>query len=241
MAMTEKTNQAAPEAAGNAARRVPASDARTARPERVDRYDPGEIEPRWRRAWEEAGLYRTDLEDTSRPKFYMLTMYPYPSGDLHVGHWYAMTPPDAIARFRRMNGDNAFLPMGFDAFGLPAENAAIERGIHPYTWTLANIEKMRGQLRQMGASFDWAKEIVTCEPEYYRWNQWFFLKLYERGLAYRAMAAFSAGSPNASNPIGKSVFEPRMRWKRAIASGGVIAYQCPTCRSPDGYGYIVSM
>jgi len=189
MAMTEKTNQAAPEAAGNAARRVPASDARTARPERVDRYDPGEIEPRWRRAWDEAGLYRTDLEDTSRPKFYMLTMYPYPSGDLHVGHWYAMTPPDAIARFRRMNGDNAFLPMGFDAFGLPAENAAIERGIHPYTWTLANIEKMRGQLRQMGASFDWSKEIVTCEPEYYRWNQWFFLKFYERGLAYRAMAA----------------------------------------------------
>ena len=178
MATTEETNAAA---------RAPAEAGAIGRP-LVDRYDPTELEPRWRRAWDEAGVYRTDLADTSRPKFYMLTMYPYPSGDLHVGHWYAMTPPDAMARFQRMRGHNTFFPMGFDAFGLPAENAAIERGIHPYRWTLGNIEKMRSQLRQMGASFDWSKEIVTCEPEYYRWNQWFFLKFLERGLAYRAFA-----------------------------------------------------
>jgi leucyl-tRNA synthetase len=185
MAMTEETKQAAPEGEDKAA---PESAAAAER-DRIDRYDPAEIEPRWRRTWAEAGLYTTDLADTSLPKFYMLTMYPYPSGDLHVGHWYAMTPPDALARYHRMQGTNTFFPMGFDAFGLPAENAAIDRGIHPYEWTLANIERMRGQMRQMGTMFDWSKEIVTCEPEFYRWNQWFFLKFFERGLAYKAMAA----------------------------------------------------
>jgi leucyl-tRNA synthetase len=185
MAMTEETKQAAPDAGGAAA----AERADGAGRDRVDRYDPSEIEPRWQRAWAEAGLYTVDLADTSLSKFYMLTMYPYPSGDLHVGHWYAMTPPDALARYHRMQGTNTFFPMGFDAFGLPAENAAIDRGIHPYDWTLANIERMRGQMRQMGTMFDWTKEIVTCEPEFYRWNQWFFLKFLERGLAYKAMAA----------------------------------------------------
>jgi leucyl-tRNA synthetase len=184
MAMTEETSKAAPEPSDEAARaHAPATGGG------VDRYDPSEFEPRWREAWAEARLYETDLADTSRPKFYMLTMYPYPSGDLHVGHWYAMTPPDAIARFQRMRGSNTLFPMGFDAFGLPAENAAIERGIHPYTWTMGNIETMRSQMRQMGTMFDWSKEIVTCEPEFYRWNQWFFLKFLERGLAYKALAA----------------------------------------------------
>ena len=115
-------------------------------------------------------------------------MYPYPSGDLHIGHWYAMAPADSHARFRRMQGYNVLHPMGFDAFGLPAENAAISRGIHPYEWTMSNIENMRGQLRSMGAIYDWSKEIICALPEYYRWNQWFFLKLYEKGLAYRAHA-----------------------------------------------------
>ncbi len=156
---------------------------------RIERYDPAEIEPRWQARWAELGLYRTDLADTSRPKYYLLTMYPYPSGDLHIGHWYIKTPTDALARFRRMHGYNVFFPIGFDAFGLPAENAAIRSGIHPAEWTMRNIETMRRQLRSMGATFDWDHEVVTCDPAYYRWNQWFFLRFYEAGLAYRAMAA----------------------------------------------------
>ncbi|HXG40357.1 MAG TPA: leucine--tRNA ligase [Candidatus Limnocylindrales bacterium] len=155
---------------------------------RIDRYDPATIEPRWQARWDELGLHRTDLRDTSRRKFYLLTMYPYPSGDIHIGHWSVKAPTDALARFRRMNGDNVFFPIGFDAFGLPAENAAISRGIHPRDWTMANIANMRRQLRTMGATFDWSAEVVTCEPEYYRWNQWLFLRFLEAGLAYRALA-----------------------------------------------------
>jgi leucyl-tRNA synthetase len=158
-----------------------------ARP-RVDHYDPAAIEPHWQARWAELGLHRTDLHDTARPRYYLLTMYPYPSGDLHIGHWYIKTPTDAIARFRRMHGLNVFFPIGFDAFGLPAENAAIRRGIHPREWTMANIENMRRQLRSMGATFDWDAEVVTCDPAYYRWNQWIFLRFLEAGLAYRAMA-----------------------------------------------------
>ncbi len=153
---------------------------------RIDRYDPAEIEPRWQQRWEELGLHRTDLTDTARPRYYLLTMYPYPSGDLHIGHWYIVTPTDAIARHRRMNGDNVFLPIGFDAFGLPAENAAIKNRIHPAEWTMRNIGIMRRQFRTMGATFDWEHEVVTCDPAYYRWNQWIFVKLLEAGLAYRA-------------------------------------------------------
>ncbi len=150
-------------------------------------YDPGAIEHRWQKRWAESSLYKTD-EDPRKPKHYALTMLPYPSGDLHVGHWYAMTPSDTRARFMRMRGYRVFFPIGFDAFGLPAENAAINRGIHPYKWTMSNIENMRRQLHQMGTMFDFDSEIVTCDPEYYRWNQWFFLKFLEKGLAYRKEA-----------------------------------------------------
>src|ERR1035437_452884 len=122
----------------------------------------------------------------SRPRFYLLTMYPYPSGDIHIGHWYTMTPTDALARFHHMRGENVFLPIGFDAFGLPAENAAIKNNIHPRTWTMSNVDNMRRQLRLMGATFDWKSEVVTCDPNYYRWNQWMFLRFLEAGLAYRA-------------------------------------------------------
>ena len=152
---------------------------------RVERYDPATIEPRWQKTWDELGLYRTDLGDDSRPKFYLLTMYPYPSGDIHIGHWYIKTPTDAIARFHRMHGENVFLPIGFDAFGLPAENAAIRNGINPRDWTMSNIDNMRRQLRMMGATFDWDAEVVTADPAYYRWNQWFFLQFLKAGLAYR--------------------------------------------------------
>lgn len=151
------------------------------------RFDPVEIDRKWQERWAEDDLYRVP-EDADRPKWYDLTMYPYPSGDLHIGHWYAMAPSDCHARFRRMQGYNVLHPIGFDAFGLPAENAAISRGIHPYTWTMSNIENMRGQLRSIGAIYDWNRELICCLPEYYRWNQWFFLKFYEQGLAYRANA-----------------------------------------------------
>jgi leucyl-tRNA synthetase len=149
-----------------------------------DKYSPQEIEPKWQAEWEKAGLYRT-VEDPDKTKWYALTMLPYPSGDLHTGHWYAMTPSDAGARYRRMQGYNVFFPIGFDAFGLPAENAAIKNNIHPKIWTYKNIERMRQQLRQMGAMWAWDREAVTCDPEYYKWNQWFFLKMYDMGLAYR--------------------------------------------------------
>jgi leucyl-tRNA synthetase len=161
------------------------------RPERtrIERYEPSSIEPRWQQRWQELGLHRTDLHDASRRRYYLLTMYPYPSGDLHIGHWYIVTPTDAIARFHRMHGENVFLPIGFDAFGLPAENAAIRNRINPRDWTMRNIDNMRRQFRTMGATFDWDSEVVTCEPDYYRWNQWFFLQLLKAGLAYRQKSA----------------------------------------------------
>ncbi len=155
----------------------------------LERYDPGAIEPRWQARWAELGMHDTDLHDTSKPKYYLLTMYPYPSGDLHIGHWYIVTPSDALARFRRMHGFNVFFPIGFDAFGLPAENAAIKGGGHPFTWTMQNIENMRRQFRSMGATFAWKNEVVTADPSYYRWNQWLFLRFLDAGLAYRAMSA----------------------------------------------------
>ncbi|MDE2838310.1 MAG: leucine--tRNA ligase [Chloroflexota bacterium] len=151
------------------------------------RYDPREIDRKWQQRWADDNLYHVN-DDDPRPRWYALTMYPYPSGDLHIGHWYAMAPSDAHARFMRMRGYNVLHPMGFDSFGLPAENAAINRGIHPAKWTMENIERMRSQLRSMGAVYDWDREIVTSQPEYYAWNQWFFLKMYESGLAYRASA-----------------------------------------------------
>lgn len=154
---------------------------------REDRYNPSEIEQKWQQRWAETELYRIKMNDTAN-KYYMLTMYPYPSGNLHTGHWYAMAPSDAIARFYRMQGKNVFFPMGFDAFGLPAENAAIKHNIHPAKWTYENVAHMTEQLKRMGASFDWSHMIITCNPDYYKWNQWFFLKFYEMGLAYKQFA-----------------------------------------------------
>ena len=156
--------------------------------ERTERFDPTTYEQGWRDRWETEGLYRTP-DDDPREKFYLLTMYPYPSGDLHIGHWFAETGADVVARMRRMQGYNVMLPMGFDSFGLPAENAAIDRGIHPAIWTERNIERMRTQFRSMGCMFDWEREVVTSEPAYYRWTQWLFLQLFKAGLAYKQKAA----------------------------------------------------
>jgi leucyl-tRNA synthetase len=158
-----------------------------ARRGRAERYDPTSFEEKWRQRWAADGLY-TAKDDDPRPKRYHLTMYPYPSGDLHVGHWYAATGPDIVARMHRMRGANVMFPMGFDSFGLPAENAAIARNIHPATWTNTNIERMRVQFRTMGAMFDWSREVVVSDPSYYRWTQWIFLEFLKAGLAYRAMA-----------------------------------------------------
>ncbi len=153
----------------------------------ADRYDPHAIEPKWQSHWEADGLYRARI-DTTRKKWYALTMLPYPSGNLHIGHWYPMTPSDARARYLRMRGYNVLFPMGFDAFGLPAENAAIKDGIHPMIRTYDNINRMRQQLKSMGTMFDWDREIISSDPEYYRWTQWFFIKLFEHGLAYKKLS-----------------------------------------------------
>ena len=156
-------------------------------PEIIDRYDPTTIEKKWQDQWDKDGLYHADI-DNSKEKFYALTMLPYPSGNLHIGHWYAMTPSDARARYKRMKGFNVMFPMGFDAFGLPAENAAIKRNIHPKEWTYGNIAHMREQLRSMGNMFDWRREAVSCDPEYYRWTQWYFAQLLKNDMAYRKMS-----------------------------------------------------
>lgn len=149
------------------------------------RYDPATIEPHWRARWREAAIYRAD-DASDKPKWYSLTMFPYPSGLLHIGHWYAFSIPDVFARLQRMRGYNVLYPMGFDAFGLPAENAAIRHNIHPASWTMNNIKDMTRQFEEMGNGIDWDRQIATCDPDYYRWQQWLFLKVYERGLAYKA-------------------------------------------------------
>ena len=147
--------------------------------------DYNRIEEKWQKKWEETGLYKFD-ERSKKKKFYVLEMFSYPSGaKLHVGHWYNYGLTDSYARFKRMQGYNVFHPMGFDAFGLPAENYAIKTGIHPMDSTIANIETMEHQLKRMGATFDWNTEVKTCMPDYYRWTQWGFLQLYKHGLAYR--------------------------------------------------------
>jgi leucyl-tRNA synthetase len=151
----------------------------------ADRYDPQQVEPKWAAAWEEQALYRADESDQDRPRFYALDMFPYPSGDLHMGHLEAFSGGDVIARLKRMQGHNVLHPIGWDAFGLPAENAAIRRGVHPKTWTYRNIETQRATFRRLGTSFDWSRAFNTCDPDYYRWTQWLFLRFYERGLAYR--------------------------------------------------------
>lgn len=151
-------------------------------------YDHQNRDAVWQKTWEEARLFETNLDETTKEKHYLLVEFPYPSGDLHTGHWHAFAVPDIYARFLRMQGKEVLFPIGFDAFGLPAENAAIKHGVDPKEWTYKNMDRMRLQLRAMGNSFDWSKEVVTAEPNYYGWTQWLFTKLFEHGLAYRKAA-----------------------------------------------------
>ena len=157
----------------------------TTRNDRDDRYDPHAIEQKWSERWSsDPSLYAAEPH-TTKPKYYVLEMLPYPSGALHMGHVRNYAIGDALARYMWMNGYNVLHPMGWDSFGLPAENAAIKNNTPPREWTLHNIAAMKTQMKRLGFAYDWSREVTTCFPEYYRWNQWFFLKLYEKGLAYR--------------------------------------------------------
>ncbi|RMG61430.1 MAG: leucine--tRNA ligase [Deltaproteobacteria bacterium] len=151
------------------------------------KYNPWQIEEKWQRKWEEDGVFRV-TEDRTKPKYYCLEMFPYPSGRIHMGHVRNYTIGDVISRYKMMRGYNVLHPMGWDAFGLPAENAAIQQGEHPARWTYSNIEYMRKQLKRMGFSYDWTREIATCAPEYYKWEQKFFIEMFRKGLAYRKKA-----------------------------------------------------
>lgn len=151
---------------------------------KMDKYEPSKIEKKWQKEWTESNLYGSDL---SKPKkYYVLAEFPYPSGDLHMGHWFTFCGADIYARFKRMLGYTVFFPNGFDAFGLPAENAAIKRNIHPKDWTMENIKRMKEQFATMGGSFSYDHQVITCLPEYYRWNQWIFIEMFKKGLAYRS-------------------------------------------------------
>jgi len=181
----------------------------------MDSYRPQKIEKKWQKIWEEKQLYKTPEQARGKDNFYHLVMFPYPSGDLHVGHWHNFVGGDVYARFKRMQGKNVLSPVGFDAFGLPAENAAIKRGIHPKTWTQRNIGKMREQLRSIGGVYDWQREIITSDPQYYRWTQWIFLQFYKAGLAYKAKVPCNFC----------------LSCKTVLANEQVIDGQCERCQS----------
>ena len=179
-----------------------------------NRYDFSTIEPFWQEEWEKSGLYQID-ESLDKPKYYALEMFPYPSGNLHMGHVRNYSIGDVLARFKRMNGYNVLHPMGWDSFGLPAENAAIKHGVHPDAWTRDNMSNMQGQLKSLGISYDWRREVATCLPDYYKWTQWLFLQFFKNGLAYKKQAAVN-WCPSCAT---------------VLANEQVIEEQCERCES----------
>jgi leucyl-tRNA synthetase len=175
------------------------------------KYNPSEIEEKWQKRWEEKQVFRV-TEDPNKKKYYLLEMFPYPSGRIHIGHVRNYTIGDVVARYKRMKGFNVLHPMGWDAFGMPAENAAIEHGIHPSTWTHENIDNMKRQLKRMGFSYDWDREIATCEPEYYRWEQLFFLWMVEKGLAYKKSSTVN-WCPKCETVLANEQVEAGLCWR----------------------------
>lgn len=177
---------------------------------KIEKYIPANIESKWQEFWAKNNVYPSD--PTRENTFYVLAEFAYPSGDLHMGHWFTFSGADIYARFKRMQGYNVFFPNGFDAFGLPAENAAIKRNIHPQNWTLENIERMKKQYGTIGASFSFKNEVITCLPEYYRWNQWIFLKMFEKGIAYRS-ATLSNWCPKDQTVLANEHVENGKCWR----------------------------
>ncbi len=179
--------------------------------DRAERYPFREIEPKWQRIWEDSGQFRV-TEDPSRPKYYCLEMFPYPSGRIHMGHVRVYTIGDLLARFKWMRGYNVLHPMGWDAFGLPAENAAIDNGVHPAVWTHENIANMKTQLRRLGMSYDWDRELATCDPSYYRWEQLVFIRMFERGLAYKQRSKVN-WCPSCQTVLANEQVENGLCWR----------------------------
>ncbi|MHB1457608.1 MAG: leucine--tRNA ligase [Armatimonadota bacterium] len=177
----------------------------------ADRYEFKKIENKWRELWESADLYKTKA-DPDKPKYFYLDMFPYPSGELHMGHMRNYIIGDVVSRYKVMNGYNVLHPMGFDSFGLPAEGAAIKHGVHPAKWTMDFIDRMKKQFARLGISFDWDREVITCLPEYYKWNQWFFLKILEMGLAYRKNAPVN-WCPKCETVLAKEEVENGECWR----------------------------
>ncbi len=177
-----------------------------------ERYEAGTVEQRWQRFWEDERTFRV-TEDPSRPKYYCLEMFPYPSGRIHMGHVRNYSIGDVVSRYKRMRGFNVLHPMGWDSFGLPAENAAIKHNVHPEKWTLENISFMRDkQLKRMGLSYDWGREVTTCLPEYYRWNQWIFLRMFEKGLAYKKRS-YVNWCPSCATVLANEQVENGVCWR----------------------------
>ncbi len=178
----------------------------------MKKYQPAEIEKKWQDKWAEDRLYASKLSEDHDKKMYVLAEFPYPSGDLHMGHWFTFGGADIYARMKRMQGYDVFFPNGFDAFGLPAENAAIKRNIHPQDWTMANIARMKEQFLTMGASFSFDHEVISCLPNYYKWNQWIFLKMLEKGIAYRG-SYLSNWCPNCQTVLANEGVEAGKCWR----------------------------
>ena len=182
-----------------------------------ERYEFKRIEKKWQNYWEENNSFKS-IEDPSKEKYYVLEMFPYPSGKLHMGHVRNYSIGDVVARFKHMQGFNVLHPMGFDSFGLPAENAAIKNGTPPADWTWNNIAEMEEQLKQLGLSYDWEREVQTCNPEYYRWMQWIFIQFFNKGLAYKK-----------ENPV---------NWcpscQTVLANEQVVDGVCESCKTPVG-------